>query len=68
VHQRQEDERLRQALELAESKKEKVVQEAVDQLKLQAQSKHLKALESSEQVRQRQEDKKLRQALELVES
>jgi len=46
-------------LELAKSKKEKAVQEVVDQLKLQAQSKYLKVLKSAEQVYQRQEDKRL---------
>jgi hypothetical protein len=34
VHQWQKDKRLRQALKLAKSEKEKAVQEAVNQLKL----------------------------------
>ena len=68
MRQQQENKRLHQVLKLAKSKKEKAVQKVVNRLKIQAQSKHLKAFKLLKQVYQQQKNKRLQQVLKLAKS
>jgi hypothetical protein len=55
----EENDKLYYVLQLAKPKKEKAVQKVINQLKLQAKSKHLKALKSLKQECQQQKNKRL---------